>query len=407
MNNKFSHTSIKTIMSHLNELTSLDIQWLDSSFSIIHKISLNQPPLNIDLLIEDYHAIEDIFDHVPDINMVSCNTKSSLEYLIFPFYITLDQKHYLQLGPFRTVVINETFISNLLSNFSIPLSYNSLLTNFFTALPLISDGLSINLGFIAYNLLNPHVDHLKIHTYSQGFHPKSFNPRHNVDSKVIELQRSIEDRYRIESELMHAIESGNLNHYYELITESREIYKVRDRIKGNPLRSAKNIAFVYNTICRIATGRGGLHPIYLHSISEKYALLIERSVSKNHIEKLFVEMPTEYIEALNKYTNANVSPTISRIIDYIHLHLDGDLQLKTLSEVFQIKSPNLANKFKRELNLTVSEFVNQQRIHESKHLLKNTNLTIKEISSQVGYTDQNYFTRLFKKQVGISPTCFR
>ncbi|WP_343248149.1 AraC family transcriptional regulator [Diplocloster hominis] len=63
--------------------------------------------------------------------------------------------------------------------------------------------------------------------------------------------------------------------------------------------------------------------------------------------------------------------------------------------------------FKSSTGMSVNEYINLARIEHARHLLSSTNLKIYEISSACGYTDQYYFSSVFKKIVGISPSEYR
>jgi len=67
----------------------------------------------------------------------------------------------------------------------------------------------------------------------------------------------------------------------------------------------------------------------------------------------------------------------------------------------------LSHLFREELNITFLEYLTMVRMEEAKKLLKDTSLSIVAIASQVGYEDASYFSKVFKKYVGISPAQYR
>lgn len=67
----------------------------------------------------------------------------------------------------------------------------------------------------------------------------------------------------------------------------------------------------------------------------------------------------------------------------------------------------LSNLFKRETGLTITYFINQQKIRQAADYLKESQLSIAEISERVGIQDVNIFTRIFKKHMGTTPSEFR
>ena len=63
--------------------------------------------------------------------------------------------------------------------------------------------------------------------------------------------------------------------------------------------------------------------------------------------------------------------------------------------------------FKRYMGVTPMQYVTSIRINKAKELLKNTNYSIQEISGLVGYENPLYFSRIFRKQIGCSPSGYR
>ena len=63
--------------------------------------------------------------------------------------------------------------------------------------------------------------------------------------------------------------------------------------------------------------------------------------------------------------------------------------------------------FKAETGTTFVEYLTNLRMERAQELLKDEGLSIKEICASVGYADPNYFSRTFKKNVGVTPTVYR
>ena len=63
--------------------------------------------------------------------------------------------------------------------------------------------------------------------------------------------------------------------------------------------------------------------------------------------------------------------------------------------------------FHNYVHMSVSKYINFVRLEKAKDLLKETDLTVREVSDKVGFNDYNYFCRVFKKEVGMPATIFR
>ncbi len=92
---------------------------------------------------------------------------------------------------------------------------------------------------------------------------------------------------------------------------------------------------------------------------------------------------------------------------YVKNHLADDLNVTRIAEVMHFNPQYLTRTFKAETGQGILEYITTERIEAAKKLLVETNIPVKEISSLVGYQDYAYFTRVFKKETGISPKQYR
>lgn len=67
----------------------------------------------------------------------------------------------------------------------------------------------------------------------------------------------------------------------------------------------------------------------------------------------------------------------------------------------------LGQLFKKETGLSLNDYINKVRINKAKKLLKETGAMVYEIADQVGFSDSQYFSTVFKKIVGVSPKEYR
>jgi two-component system response regulator YesN len=92
---------------------------------------------------------------------------------------------------------------------------------------------------------------------------------------------------------------------------------------------------------------------------------------------------------------------------YITDNLKEDLDLEKVAAKFNLSSFYFSRMFKEVVGYNFSDYINMIRIGKSKKLLKSQSITIKETCYNVGYSDPNYFSKVFKKYEGISPTEFK
>lgn len=136
-----------------------------------------------------------------------------------------------------------------------------------------------------------------------------------------------------------------------------------------------------------------------------YAYLNARNFQKL-IENLYIAFKNYIEEELNKLKQKKGKPIIMAA-QYIKEHFSSPISLEEVAEAVNVSSTYLCKLFKNELGIGFNEFLTQIRLEESEKLLATTNLPIREIAARIGYTDEKYYSKLFKKVTGIKPTDYR
>ena len=98
---------------------------------------------------------------------------------------------------------------------------------------------------------------------------------------------------------------------------------------------------------------------------------------------------------------------LAHSIEYIHRNFNEDISIQKLAEIEHLSVSRLYTVFKENIGYSPSEYILALRINHACSLLLQTDMSIKEISVQVGYKDPFYFSRLFKKRVGKSPSTYK
>lgn len=94
------------------------------------------------------------------------------------------------------------------------------------------------------------------------------------------------------------------------------------------------------------------------------------------------------------------------VVDYIKENLHQKLSIDMMAKLAYISKSGFFKLFKDELGMSPNEFIVNERINKAKHLLK-LNYSVKETAFQTGFSDTNYFTRVFKQWVGTTPKSFQ
>lgn len=111
-------------------------------------------------------------------------------------------------------------------------------------------------------------------------------------------------------------------------------------------------------------------------------------------------------KALTAHHHATPDP-MSEIARYMDAHYQEDLSLQQIAARFYLSREYISRKFKHQFGLNWSEYLGKLRINNAKLLLQNPSLRIAKISEMVGYQDEKYFSKVFKKMEGITPGEYR
>ena len=98
---------------------------------------------------------------------------------------------------------------------------------------------------------------------------------------------------------------------------------------------------------------------------------------------------------------------MDKILEYIQQNYQENLKLEDLVTEFNFNYHYLSAYFNQQMKEGFSEYLNRIRIEKACQMLENEDIAIAEVSSRVGYSEQSYFCRVFKKITGKTPSVWR
>ena len=152
--------------------------------------------------------------------------------------------------------------------------------------------------------------------------------------------------------------------------------------------------------------------IYHLGLSLKKALQTNTLDSRFYAESLSVALIahlTQFYTAKNPVLNDvfDENIKIKQAKDYIHAYLTKKLSLQAVADTVGVSKYHFCRIFKQSTGLTPWQYVIQQRIKLAKQLLKNSQLSIWQISDRLGYSNCTQFTNFFRQHTGVTPSDYR
>lgn len=216
----------------------------------------------------------------------------------------------------------------------------------------------------------------------------------DYDENVLECflgkERDLTNRVRIGDE------EGALNVLKELL---EDIF-AQDGVYPDMLKV--RILELLTVISRAAI-EGGANPKIILELKVKYgdeiANIEHKTEFENWINKAFSEV-IGYVKA-SQMIEAVKATRLAQ--NYIDENYQNSLTLEEVAGYVYLSPYYFSHMFKKEVGMTFVEYLTEKRIKKSQQLLMTTNMSISNIAKSVGYTDANYFSKVFKNITGITP----
>jgi two-component system response regulator YesN len=156
------------------------------------------------------------------------------------------------------------------------------------------------------------------------------------------------------------------------------------------------------------------------------------NISEDQVKQLLLDEPSRLIVPLDEYGILSLSlwqqeltrsivhlsklllesqqkdkSVIFEIAEFLEKHYHEDVSLQDIANRFYLSREYISRKFKQEFEVNLSDYLGQIRMSKAKVLLRNPHLRISQVAEMVGYQDEKYFSKVFKKLEGLTPNEYR
>jgi YesN/AraC family two-component response regulator len=153
--------------------------------------------------------------------------------------------------------------------------------------------------------------------------------------------------------------------------------------------------------------KGGADPELIFGINYDYCKEIGKYDNAVDLAYWLSNVMNRFTDHVFLFAEAKHADIIFKAINYIKANYMHKLVLEDVAGSVFLSPAYFSRVFKQETGYNFSGYLNKTRINESKKLLKNAGINISDIAGMVGYEDQSYFSKVFKKIAGMSPLKFR
>lgn len=217
--------------------------------------------------------------------------------------------------------------------------------------------------------------------------------------------KTVETRYNIEEELMGNVAEGNLTK--ALATSRRFMALPLEQAVPDSLTDHKILLHTVNFLLRKSAQRGEVHPVYLHELSTEYRKRIDNLNSMQEVQRCHEALLRDYCQLVKEKSRIRFSPLVRNALNIIDLNVSEPITLSILSEQMNVNASYLSKVFSAEVGMPITEYVNTRKVQTAAKMLDTTSMQIQEVASYVGINDLNYFSKMFKKYTGSTPSKYR
>jgi len=208
----------------------------------------------------------------------------------------------------------------------------------------------------------------------------------------------------IENELLDAVKKCNVVVAKELLNDLMGRIFFQSGADFSKIKSS--VAELVILISRAAI-EGGADPDRIFAFKENYINSIDSFENVDEICVWLGRVLQRFIGYVFEFTDVKHSDTIYKITAYVGENYMNKITLDDIAAHVYLSKSYVSKVFKEEIKYSLTDYINRVRVDKSKELFADPRLSLAEIAYLVGFDDQSYFTKIFKKNVGVSPGKFR
>ncbi|MED4227540.1 helix-turn-helix domain-containing protein [Neobacillus cucumis] len=327
------------------------------------------------------------------------------------FSISIQSNHQfcgnIVVGPVINFRMTEETINGMFRDLDIKVKKEDMVS-YYNDLPVLSNFNFINMLMVIYYMIYQQKSNL----VEILQHNEEIENKIEVEPPVIEIaerrqNKNVHTDISIEKKFLNYIKMGNKD---ELRASFHAIQKQGKKgvlSKSSYLRSQKNLAISVITLATRAAVEGGLFQEIAYNLSDLYIQKLEELNESKAVDQLTEDALLEFAERVKNSKKHKYSKPINLCQNYIFNHIYDEITLSQLAELTSLSPQYLSVLFKKEVGISIRQFIQKTKVDEAKNLLIYSNYSLAEISSILNFHDQSYFAKVFKKFAGVTPNQFK
>ncbi|MBK5253745.1 MAG: helix-turn-helix domain-containing protein [Peptostreptococcaceae bacterium] len=305
-------------------------------------------------------------------------------------------------GPIVMGQIRNSTVSKFTFNNSLTTSEENIARMFANTMPVFEPKQISKLALLLYNSITASIN---INSDYESLR-KTTNDKMSISNKIRIMQKSsdLESIPDLENELVQTVITGQTE---DALKKFAEYYDKLFIIESGDLQSIKaKVLWLFAIITRVATER---HSRINDIIDSELDIIVKLIDVENH--KQLKDVSNNLLVTISSNLLTSVydgkSKIIANAVKYVNNNYSIRITLTDIEKNLHVNPSYFSSLFKHEMGISFIGYINQVKINYACHLLIESSLTIIDIALDLGFDDQSYFTKVFKKQCGITPKDYR
>ncbi|WP_112179870.1 MULTISPECIES: helix-turn-helix transcriptional regulator [Paraliobacillus] len=309
------------------------------------------------------------------------------------------------IGPIIDSRLIEEMIEGLVSDLKVPSYKKESVFKYYRELPNMSKMkiayLSLHLYYMLYKRRLDPVDVIEKNRSINKKIVEIEDPNYSVSKRRQDVRLHHDLLY--EQKVLQCVVEGNKVGVIKYWRSNDEEGDLGVLSKKSHLRHLKNLGISAITLATRAAMKGGINHEVAYTLSDLYIQNIEDIDTSKNVE-LFIEHTLgDFAERVRKNKQQKYSRPVNFCLNYIFNHLYDEISLDILANVSGVHPNYLSAIFRKEVGTTMKNYILNTKIEEAKTLIQFTEYSLLKISTLLNFYDQSYFTKIFKRFVGVTP----
>jgi len=311
-------------------------------------------------------------------------------------------------GPIKMNTSDDFMVNDLIKTYDFNLESRETLRNFVKSVPIVDPErvryLSKLLYIIAKDIMvgesNILSERRKFYAEQAAINEEIQNVKHNEYSEHISNYYPVE----LENELLSRVKVGDKKGAKIILNEllGHVLFNNGNNIEVTRARVLELMIVLSRAVVE---GGGDLEMVF--GLNFKY---LNEVSTLNNVERLcewIIKVLDRFSECVYNMENINNFHIIQKSMEYINHNIKTNISLDSVAEYVYLSPSYFSRLFKKEMGINFIDYLNKVRVEESKKYLTDLKVSLSDIAHCVGFTDQSYYTKVFKKIEGIAPGQFR